>query len=207
MSSFQSHQISARIAASVSLRFLRNSAFAALLSSGVTFPVLAQRAPAAKPFERFDGCVVEADEWTDGDSFRVRLPDGRLETFRLYFVDTTESRSRGKRSDEQAAYFGLTRQQAIDLGKEAKEFTAAALAKPFAIVTRWRPVFGPTRYYAFVFTADGDNLVDLLVSRGLARIYGTRTPLPDGRDSRTYLSHLVELEEHAKQQGLGGWHR
>src|SRR5215475_321895 len=26
----------------------------------------------------------------------VRLPDGRLETFRLYFVDTTESRSRGK---------------------------------------------------------------------------------------------------------------
>jgi hypothetical protein len=27
------------------------------------------------------------DEWTDGDSFRVRLPDGRLQTFRLYFVD------------------------------------------------------------------------------------------------------------------------
>jgi endonuclease YncB( thermonuclease family) len=52
--------------------------------------------------------VLEPDEWTDGDSFRVRLPDSRLETFRLYFVDTTESRSRGKRSDEQAAYFGLT---------------------------------------------------------------------------------------------------
>lgn len=68
----------------------------------------AQKAPSAKPFERFDGCVLEPDEWTDGDSFRVRLPDGRLETFRLYFVDTTESRSRGKRSDEQAAYFGLT---------------------------------------------------------------------------------------------------
>ena len=40
-----------------------------------------------------------------GDGFRVLLPDGRLETFRLYFVDTTDSRSRGKRSDEQAAYF------------------------------------------------------------------------------------------------------
>ena len=59
--------------------------------------------------------MLEPDEWTDGDSFRVRLPDSRLETFRLYFVDTTESRSRGKRSDEQAAYFGLTRAQAIEL--------------------------------------------------------------------------------------------
>jgi endonuclease YncB( thermonuclease family) len=53
----------------------------------------AQKAPAAKPFERFNDCRLEPDEWTDGDSFRVRLPDGRLETFRLYFVDTTESRS------------------------------------------------------------------------------------------------------------------
>jgi len=81
---------------------------------------IAQKAPPSKPFERFDGCVLEPDEWTDGDSFRVRLPDSRLETFRLYFVDTTESRSRGKRSDEQATYFGLTRAQAIELGRQAK---------------------------------------------------------------------------------------
>ena len=71
--------------------------------------------------------MLEPDEWTDGDSFRVRLPGDRLETFRLYFVDTTESRSSGTRSDEQAAYFGLTRAQAIDLGRQAKIFTASAL--------------------------------------------------------------------------------
>ena len=41
-----------------------------------------QKAPSAKPFERLDGCVLEPDEWIDGDSFRVRLPGGRLETFR-----------------------------------------------------------------------------------------------------------------------------
>ena len=93
----------------------------------MTFAI-AQKAPPAKPFERFDGCVLEPDEWTDGDSFRVRLPDSRLETFRLYFVDTTESRSRGKRSDEQAAYFGLTRAQAIELGRQAKIFTMLAAA-------------------------------------------------------------------------------
>ena len=132
----------------------------------------AQKAPPAKPFERLDGCVLEPDEWTDGDSFRVRLPDSRLETFRLYFVDTTESRSRGKRSDEQAAYFGLTRAQAIELGRQAKIFTANAFAQPFTIYTRWRSVFGPTRYYAIVVTADGHDLNELLVSNGLARVYG-----------------------------------
>jgi endonuclease YncB( thermonuclease family) len=165
----------------------------------------AQKAPPAKPFERFDGCVLTPDEWTDGDSFRVRLPDGRLETFRLYFVDTTESRSRGRRSEEQAAYFGLTRADAIKLGKEAKAFTAAALQRPFTIQTRWRRVFGPTRYYAFAFTADGNDLAELLVRNGLARIYGTRTPLPDGRDSRTYIAFLRRLENQAKSAGLRGW--
>jgi endonuclease YncB( thermonuclease family) len=91
---------------------------------------IGQKAPPSKPFEPFDG-----------DSFRVQLPDSRLETFRLYFVDTTESRSRGKRSDEQAAYFGLTRAQAIELGRQAKTFTASVLAQPFTIYTRWRSVF------------------------------------------------------------------
>jgi hypothetical protein len=52
---------------------------------------VAQKAPPSKPFERFDGCALEPDEWTDGDSFRVRLPDGRLETFRLYFYEPTLS--------------------------------------------------------------------------------------------------------------------
>ena len=107
-------------------RYVRLALF--LLASAVAS---AQKAPSAKPFERYDGCVLVPDAWTDGDSFRVRLPDGRLETFRLYFVDTTESRSRGERSDEQAAYFGLTRAQAIDLGREAKIFTANACWKSF----------------------------------------------------------------------------
>jgi endonuclease YncB( thermonuclease family) len=43
------------------------------------------------------------------------------------------------------------------------------------------------------------------VKNGLARIYGTRTPLPDGRDSRTYLASLRDLETQAKSAGLGGW--
>jgi endonuclease YncB( thermonuclease family) len=81
----------------------------------------------------------------------------------------------------------------------------AALQRPFTIQTRWRKVFGPTRYYACVFTADGNDLAELLVRKGLARIYGTRTPLPDGTDSRTYLATLKDLEQQAKSAGLGGW--
>lgn len=52
---------------------------------------------------------------------------------------------------------------------------------------------------------DGEPLVDALVRNGLARVYGVRTPLYDGRDSRTYLGHLAKLEEQAKTQRLGGW--
>lgn len=62
-------------------------------------------------------------------------------------------------------------------------------------------------YYAIVVTADGEDLIDLLVRAGLARIYGTRTPLPDGRDSRSYLAKLGELEAEAKREGRGGWRR
>ena len=82
---------------------------------------------------------------------------------------------------------------------------ASTLAQPFTIHTRWRSVFGPTRYYAIVITPGGRDLNELLVSNGLARIYGTRTPLPDGRDSRTYLRNLQALENEAKAARRGAW--
>ena len=82
------------------------------------------------------------------------------------------------------------------------------LAKPFTIYTRWRRALGRSanwRYYAIVITGDGRDLNELLVSNGLARIYGTRTPLPDGRDSREYLAHLHGLENEARAVKRGAW--
>jgi hypothetical protein len=72
----------------------------ALISLVSVDGALAQKAPPSKPFERFDGCVLEPDEWTDGDSFRVRLPDGRLEnvsglSFLLAFA-ALDSSQRGR---------------------------------------------------------------------------------------------------------------
>jgi len=119
-----------------------------------------------------------------------------------------EERVYADRIAEQAAYFGISPDAAIELGREASDFTKQALAKPFTIYSRWRRALGRSalwRYYAIVITAEGKDLNELLVSAGLARIYGTRTPLPDGRDSREYLAHLHERELEAKAAKRGAW--
>ena len=36
-------------------------------------PLVSATAPHAKPFERFDGCKLEPDEWTDGDQICVEV--------------------------------------------------------------------------------------------------------------------------------------
>jgi endonuclease YncB( thermonuclease family) len=184
----------------------RVSTLTALLVPLLAF---AQHAPPARPFQRFDGCIYKPQRWNDGDSFHVILPDQKEVIFRLYFVDTPEGeRVYADRIAEQAAYFGITPDAAIQIGREASEFTKQALTKPFTIYTRWRRALGRSaiwRYYALVVTADARDLNELLVSAGLARIYGTRTPLRDGRDSRTYLAHLRELETQAKAARRGAW--
>jgi endonuclease YncB( thermonuclease family) len=181
----------------------------AYLVAAVPAQVVAQHAPPAQPFQRLDGCIYKPQRWDDGDSFHVILPDKKEVIFRLYFVDTPEEeRVYADRIAEQAAYFGITPDAAIEAGHVASEFTKRALAKPFTIQTRWRVALGRSklpRYYAIVITADGCDLNELLVSAGLARIYGTRTPLPDGRDSRTYLAHLVGLESLARAAKRGAW--
>lgn len=126
---------------------------------------------------------------------------------RLYFVDAPESETAYRdRLDEQGAYFSITRQQAAQLGKEASAFTAKALAEPFTVQTRRRKLFG-YRMLVMITTSTGDDLGELLVKNGLARIYGMKTPLPDGRTSRQYEAHLEKLEARAKEAGLGAWKR
>ena len=87
-------------------------------------------------------------------------------------------------------------------------FTAQRLAKPFTVWTRWHSALGRTaigRVYCIVLDSTGRDLNELLVENGLARIYGVRTTLPDGRDSRQYLARLAELEKKAKADKKGAW--
>jgi hypothetical protein len=98
----------------------------------VPLVAIAQTAPPAQPFQRLDGCVYKSQRWNDGDSFHVLLRDQKEVVFRLYFVDTPEEeRVYADRVAEQAAYFGISADAALEVGKEASEFTKRALAKPF----------------------------------------------------------------------------
>jgi endonuclease YncB( thermonuclease family) len=143
---------------------------------GLVLPLVAfaQTAPPAQPFQWLNGCSYKSQRWNDGDSFHVILPDRKEVIFRLYFVDTPEEeRVYADRIGEQAAYFGISPNAAVEVGREASEFTKQALTKPFTIYTRWRRALGRSaiwRYYAIVVTADGHDLNELLVSNGLARI-------------------------------------
>ena len=169
-----------------------------------------KKAPAGKPWQKIEGCTWKADRWNDGDSFHVITGDeGREIVARLYFVDTPEAETAYRdRIAEQAAYFGITKEQTIELAREAAAFTAKQLSAPFTVQTRWRSALGRSalgRNYCIIITSDGRDLNELLVENGLARIYGTKTALYDGRDSKAYVARLKELEETAKTKKLGGW--
>ena len=170
---------------------------------------IAGSAPQAQAFQRLDNCRLLSNRYNDGDSFHV-MAEGKEWIFRLYFVDAPETDSDyPERTAEQAAYFNLSPAQTLKLGRDAAAFTRAKLGGGFTVWTRWRKALGRStlqRYYAFV-VVNGEPLADTLVRNGLARVYGTRTPLPDGRDSRTYLGLLGALEEQAKARKIGGWKR
>src|ERR1043166_4066025 len=68
-------------------------------------------APHAQNWQRVDGCAQIDNRWNDGDSFHVSAA-GQEIVARLYFVDTPEAETAYRdRLDEQAAYFGITRDQ------------------------------------------------------------------------------------------------
>ena len=96
---------------------------------------------ASKPFEKIEGCTWKANRWNDGDSFHVITGGdaGREIVARLYFVDTPEAETAYRdRLDEQAAYWGITREEGAQIAHEAAAFTVKRLAAPFTVWTRWR---------------------------------------------------------------------
>ncbi len=138
---------------------------------------------------------------------RTAPPAGRS-SLACTFVDTPEAETACRdRIDEQAAYFGITREQAVTIAHEASAFTKKDLAEPFTVWTRWRSALGRSslrRVYHIAITADGRDLNELLIENGLARIYDTKTALPDGQNSRAYLANLKKIEAKTKAGSRGG---
>ncbi len=159
-----------------------------------------------------DDCHLTKHRNNDGDSFHVKDGKGNQTEFRLYFVDTPESRLHqynGERLQEQADYFHTDRESIITVGKAAKKFVLDLLdQRPFRVVTQWENVYGPERKYCYVLVQwEGKEayLHEVLVAKGLVRIHTKPTSLPDGTSSNRQRKNLYKIQDSAKEQGIGAW--
>lgn len=162
----------------------------------------------AKEWRTKEGCVYIDHPSNDGDSFRVKI-GRRTYVIRLLWVDALETDNRyPDRVREQAEYFGITPQAALQIGREAARFTKEFLQKrPFTVYTQFidAPSGGEkTREYAIVKCGE-TYLMEALVSNGLARIYGIQVMPPGGPSERRMRIRLRALEAEARQQRRGAW--
>ncbi|WP_395745309.1 thermonuclease family protein [Prosthecobacter sp.] len=165
--------------------------------------------PKETRFVKLTDVRLVEDASNDGDSFKIEH-GGSAHVLRLYFVDCPEKRQYAlvkNRLKDQAAYFGgLSIEQTLALGHEAKVFTERLLnEQPFTIQTRWERVFDSARSYALVFFPDGEELSEKLVRAGLCRIHTKGTWMPDGRREYDFEDHLRLLEREAKAAHRGAW--
>ena len=168
-------------------------------------------------YQIYRNCKLAADKNNDGDSFRVRLSDGREEIFRLYFVDTPESAFKSYRNGEnnhdrirdQADYFNIAPQRAVEIGQAGKHLTLGLLAEhPFTLYTKWDSPFRDQRYHAFIEVTENGRprwLHELLVAKGLARLKTKPADLPDGTAAAAHRKQLEARERSAKATQAGAW--
>ena len=186
-----------------------SSLFAALLLVGQA--AVAPLAAAAELVALENVRLVE-DEWNDGDSFKVEA-DGKALHLRLYYVDCPEtaygSKADLERMREQQRHFGLEDPRAVArFGEQATAYVKQALSRPFTVHTSYARALGRSkagRFYAFVHTADGQDLGRLLVQQGLARVRGKTRPTPDGKPSAEALEELHDLRATAMLNRAGIW--
>jgi len=164
---------------------------------------------AAKPrkWVTLTKCQYMEGKDNDGDSFRVKCDTNEF-IVRLYFVDASETNLRyPERTREQSEYFGVTLDEAMKAGRQARDTVQELLREPFVIHTRRASAAGRStepRYYAFV-DVGGKSLAERLVSQGLARTKGVTTNLPTGENWKVYVERLQALENEARQKRLGIW--
>lgn len=151
-------------------------------------------------------CRYVSNSINDGDSFMVKNR-GTTYVFRLYWVDTPEAREDyPARVREQAEYFGISTEEVMQIGREAKLFTREFLkGQSLTLYTQWEDGQGTgQRYFAMVNSPQG-SLVEALVRNGLARIYGYSKAWPEEPGLDTFRRRLWRLEKEAKQRGVGAW--
>ena len=183
-----------------------------LLLLAVTIILSFARLSSADDLQKISNVQLIDNPANDGDSFLVKAGD-KTYHLRLYFVDCPETLYSTKndleRIREQTRYFGFAdRTKVLYFGKEAKAFTEKALENPFIIYTAFANALGRSaggRIYAFVITAGGDDLGELLVKNGLARNKGSGRKTPEGLSAKEMIARLKDLEDSAKLNKAGVW--
>jgi competence ComEA-like helix-hairpin-helix protein len=153
------------------------------------------------------GCKMAENASNDGDSFHVKHK-GREYVFRLYFVDAPEtSLLIPDRVGEQANAFETTKEEVLEAGKGAAVFTKKRLGRDFKVSTRWEDARGMSRggrHYAFVETAEGEDLGELLLAAGWARSYGMKAATKSSSAGQLQ-QRYDRLEQKARRAGVGIW--
>jgi len=177
---------------------------------------------APKPLQKFENFTLVPADWADGDSFRIKTATGEEHTIRLYGVDCLELHVAGNdrnlaRLREQRRYFGIadagknneeSMKIAMELAKEAADFTAKSLQAPFTLHTRFADGGGDPdfqRFYGYITLADGKDLGAVLVQQGLARARGVISTMPDGTPVVEAQGMLQDLEIQALKKDRGIW--
>ena len=167
----------------------------------------------AQELQKFEGCRLVEAEWADGDSFPVKLPDGKEIVLRLYYVDCNEvaaaTETDQRRVRDQSSYFGIDDHQiTLESGRLAAEKTKTLLAEPFTVHTSFASAPGRSakpRTYGFVTLSDGRDLGEVLVGEGLARSYGVRRNTPDRLNAEAAEEKMDDLELGAAIARRGIW--
>jgi competence protein ComEA len=187
----------------------------------LTSACLAVAGFAAQPLVELRACKFVPTEWADGDSFQIETVDGTSQTIRLYGADCIEwhvnDKSDATRLAEQRHFFGISAfggsaktsiEAAKATGQSAAMEAARALSKPFTVHTAYADARGDgknKRIYAFVTTADGQDLAERLVRMGLARAFGVYRETPGGKSAKDYQEFLRDVELVAAKAGTGVW--
>ena len=163
--------------------------------------------------QKFENCRLAEADWADGDSFPVKLPDGKEIVLRLYYVDCNEvaaaTETDQRRVRDQSSYFGIDDHQVtLEFGRRAVDEVKKLLAKPFTVHTAFATAPGRSakpRNYAFITLSDGRDLGEVLVGEGLARSYGVRRNTPGGLNSEAAEAKMDDLELGAAIARRGIW--
>ena len=163
--------------------------------------------------QKFENCRLAEAGWADGDSFPVKMPDGKEIVLRLYYVDCNEvaaaTETDQRRVRDQSSYFGIDDHQiTLDFGRRAADEVKQMLSKPFTVHTAFASAPGRSskpRTYGFITLSDGRDLGEVLVREGLARSYGVRRNMPDGLNTDAAEAKMSDLELGAAIARRGIW--